>query len=78
MIISMTAVIPNAIAPIIRMVGSPDGGVILGMELLLMVGIIMVGLVMAGVLLCCTVEGSGPPTEKWHEEYFVYSYYLCV
>ena len=74
MIISMTAVIPNtpAIAPIIignRKVGSLGGGVIVGMELLLMVGIIvvdvvMVGLVLVGVLLCCTVEGSGPPTEK--------------
>ena len=67
MIISMTAVIPTtpAIAPIIignRMVGSLGGGVIVGMELLLMVDVAMVGVVM--VLLGCTVKGSGPPTEK--------------
>ena len=69
MIISMTAVIPStpATAPIIignGIVGSPSelgGSVIVGMELLLMVGLVTVGVVM--VLLGCTDEGSGPPKE---------------
>ena len=69
MIISMTAVIPStpAIAPIKignGIVGSPSelgGGVIVGIELLLMVGLVMVGVVI--VLIGCTDEGSGPPKE---------------